>query len=151
MTPRGIVLDANVIIRGVLGTRVAALLLAHAGRVTLFVPDTACEEARRHLPDILGRCGQSLAGVQAASETLEALILGLRVVPAASYESQKRAALARIGDRDPDDWPVLACALLTGCPIWTEDQDFFGAGVATWSTALVELYFNETDSDLPEQ
>jgi predicted nucleic acid-binding protein len=60
------------------------------------------------------------------------------------------SALARIGGRDPDDWPVLACALLTGSPIWTEDRDFFGAGVATWTTALVELYFTEPDSELPD-
>lgn len=53
MTARGIVLDPNVIIRAVLGSKVAALLLTHAGRVTLFAPDTACEEARRHLPDDL--------------------------------------------------------------------------------------------------
>lgn len=53
MTARGIVLDANVIIRAVLGSKVAALLLTHAGSVTLFAPDTAYEEARRHLPDDL--------------------------------------------------------------------------------------------------
>jgi hypothetical protein len=26
------------------------------------------------------------------------------------------------------------------CPIWTEDQDFFGSGVATWTTGTVEVY-----------
>ncbi|MDR1188090.1 MAG: hypothetical protein LBK95_11655 [Bifidobacteriaceae bacterium] len=50
------------------------------------------------------------------------------------------AAMARIGRRDPADWPVLAAALALGCPIWTEDADFFGVGVATWVTALVEIY-----------
>jgi hypothetical protein len=42
--------------------------------------------------------------------------------------------------RDEDDWPVLAAALTFGCPIWTEDTDFFGCGVATWTTDRVELY-----------
>lgn len=37
----------------------------------------------------------------------------------------KPAALARIGPRDPDDWPILACALALNCPIWTEDRDFY--------------------------
>jgi hypothetical protein len=26
------------------------------------------------------------------------------------------------------------------CPVWTEDTDFFGAGVATWTTDRVALY-----------
>jgi predicted nucleic acid-binding protein len=42
--------------------------------------------------------------------------------------------------RDEDDWPILASALALGCPIWTEDTDFFGCGVATWTTDRVELY-----------
>ena len=56
------------------------------------------------------------------------------------------AALARIDPRDPDDWPVLTCALLLNCPIWTDDSGFFGTGVATWKTALVELYFIDADA-----
>ncbi len=40
----------------------------------------------------------------------------------------------------PEDWPVIACALALECPIWTEDRDFFGAGVPTWTTDRVELY-----------
>ncbi|WP_332258704.1 PIN domain-containing protein [Polaromonas glacialis] len=32
--------------------------------------------------------------------------------------------------RDADDWPVLACAMTPGCPVWTENADFFGSGVA---------------------
>ncbi|WP_402468401.1 PIN domain-containing protein [Isoptericola aurantiacus] len=37
------------------------------------------------------------------------------------------AALARIEKRDTDDWPFLAVALLLDCPVWTEDNDFFGS------------------------
>jgi hypothetical protein len=36
--------------------------------------------------------------------------------------------------------PVVAVAILLGIPIWTEEQDFFGSGVATWTTDPVELY-----------
>lgn len=35
---------------------------------------------------------------------------------------------------------ALACALMLGCPVWTEDSDFFGTGVATWTTSRVKLY-----------
>jgi predicted nucleic acid-binding protein len=44
--------------------------------------------------------------------------------------------------RDADDWPALALGLQLECAIWTEDQDFFGTGVATWTSANVERYLN---------
>ena len=46
----------------------------------------------------------------------------------------------RISERDPEGWPALACALMLRCPMWTEDADFFGTGVATWTTSRVKLY-----------
>lgn len=74
----------------------------------------------------------------------------MRAVDPSEYEVMKPAALARIGPRDPDDWPILACALALNCPIWTENRDFFGTRVATWTTALVELYFADPDPEAAE-
>lgn len=45
--------------------------------------------------------------------------------------------------RDEEDWPVLATALALEYPIWTEDADFFGTGIATWTTDRVEMLLNE--------
>ena len=56
------------------------------------------------------------------------------------YGEFESLARARIQVRDPDDWPVVAVALAVGCPIWTEDRDFFGSGIATWTTDRVEVY-----------
>ncbi len=56
------------------------------------------------------------------------------------YVRARDEALRRIALRDADDWPVLACALIIGCPVWTEDADFFGTGIATWTSDRVELY-----------
>jgi predicted nucleic acid-binding protein len=119
MSRRPIVLDANILIRLVVGEKVPALLAKHSAQADFLAPDTAFDEARRHLPAILNARGDD--GTATA------------------------AALARIGRRDPRDWPVLACALLLDCPVWTEDRDFFGTGVATWTTALVDLYFTDPD------
>jgi predicted nucleic acid-binding protein len=44
---------------------------------------------------------------------------------------------------DPDDWPIVAAALLLDLPIWTEDQDFFGSGIAIWTTDRVEIYLQQ--------
>ena len=54
--------------------------------------------------------------------------------------SLESKAKARIASRDINDWHAVAAALLLDCPVWTEDNDFFGSGVATWTTATVELY-----------
>lgn len=64
----------------------------------------------------------------------------MQAVEAETYTAFESVARERIHKRDEDDWPVLAAALTMDCPIWTEDTDFFGCGVATWTTDRVELY-----------
>ncbi len=59
-----------------------------------------------------------------------------------TFEAEARARLAR---RDPEDWPILASALALRCPIWTEDTDFFGCGVATWTSDRVQMFLRDSD------
>ena len=61
-------------------------------------------------------------------------------MPFASYGILEYEAKQRIASRDPDDWSLVAVSLVLNCPIWTEDKDFFGTGVAVWNTANVEIY-----------
>jgi predicted nucleic acid-binding protein len=75
---------------------------------------------------------------------LKTLARVIVLVPVESYLPFKDRALAYIGARNREDWPVLACALAADCSIWTEDTDFFGAGAATWITASVDLFFTES-------
>jgi hypothetical protein len=42
--------------------------------------------------------------------------------------------------RDEGDWPVLATGLGLACAVWTEDSDFFGTGIAVWTTSRVEIF-----------
>jgi predicted nucleic acid-binding protein len=137
MSRRAIVLDANILIRAVLGKRVRTLIVEHAAEVSFFAPDTAFEEAREYLPGLLEKRGVSGVDVIAVLEALAAVV---RPIDVEIYGPMERPALARIGDRDPHDWPALACALALDCPVWTEDADFFGTGVATCTTSRVELY-----------
>ncbi len=78
--------------------------------------------------------------------------MNTRVRPISSdmYETLKPQALARISERDPDDWPALACALMLNRPVWTEDADFFGTGVATWTTSRVKLYLAPETPEAPD-
>jgi predicted nucleic acid-binding protein len=139
MIRRALVLDANILIRAVLGQRVRQLIVDHASEVVFFAPDVAFEEAGRYLPDLLRKRGMN---PDAAFDTLAALERMVRRVDASLYQALEKEALARIGPRDADDWPALACALLLDCPVWTEDTDFFGTGIATWITSRVAIYMS---------
>lgn len=50
---RRLVLDANILIRAVLGSRVRGVITTYAADVEFFAPSTAYDEAERHLPEIL--------------------------------------------------------------------------------------------------
>ena len=56
----------------------------------------------------------------------------IHTVPVENLARFERAARRRLEGRDEEDWPYLALALLLECPVWTEDTDFFGTGVAVW-------------------
>lgn len=100
----------------------------------------AFAEAQTYLPGLLKKRG---ADVDAGLRLLDKLKRVVQVLSVDAYGGRQRQAILRIGARDPDDWPVLACAMAIGRPIWTEDADFFGAGVPIWTTDRVELYFSE--------
>jgi predicted nucleic acid-binding protein len=135
-----LVIDANILIRAVLGSRVLSLLRNYAGIVEFLAPDTAFEEAREHLPAILERRGVPLAPAMSILESLAALV---QTVESGTYMPFETTARQRIDQRDEHDWPILAAALASGCSIWTEDTDFFGCGVATWTTDRIGIYLED--------
>ena len=137
MSRKAIVLDANILIRAVLGRRVRELILDNADVVQFFAPDVAYADARKYLPSLLEKRGVKSEPAMAVLDALESIVRPLEL---GVYEGIKTQALQRIAIRDADDWPVLACAMTIGCPVWTEDADFFGSGVATWTSDRVELY-----------
>jgi len=134
-----LVLDANILIRAVLGFSVLWLLLKYADQVEFLAPDSAFQEAREHLPEILERRNVPLAPALALLELVTTLVQTVEIEAYSRFESVARE---RIDRRDEDDWPILASALALDCPIWTEDTDFFGCGVATWTADRVELYLS---------
>lgn len=137
MVAKRLILDANILARAVLGVRVRALIERYAADVAFFVPESAIAETREHLPAILQK--RRLPADQAL-EVLEHLRAFLQELPLGFYADQEAQARSRLAD--PEDWPVLACALILECPIWTEDRDFFGTGVATWTSERVEIFLS---------
>jgi hypothetical protein len=57
MSNSALVLDANILIRAVLGVRVRRILEHYAGRVSFFVPELALSEAREHLAALVAMRG----------------------------------------------------------------------------------------------
>jgi predicted nucleic acid-binding protein len=138
MNPRkGLVLDANILMRAVLGRRVRGLLETYEDAATLYSPDVCFADARHYLQKELEKRGCDTATGLAALDELSGIV---QVVDRNLYGDFEQLARERIEIRDPDDWPVVAVALLLDSPIWTEDQDLFGSGVATWTTDRVELF-----------
>ena len=141
-----LVLDANILMRAVLGKGAKALLTKYADRVTLVAPDTAFHEARQRLPEVIVGRRMDSATFMAYFESLSRII---QTVDAEVYAGFEEIARARLARRDEDDWPILAAALALRYPIWTEDSDFFGCGVATWTTDRVEIYLAQMSSPPP--
>ncbi len=134
---RNLVLDANILLRGVFGNRVARLLDTYPDAVGFCAPEVCFNEARRYIPEIAAR---RRVDPDTSYRTLDRLAEIVEAVESTDYQQYEAAARERIDYRDSDDWPILAASLLLACPIWTEDQDFFGTGVATWVTRNVEFY-----------
>jgi predicted nucleic acid-binding protein len=137
MPGKALIVDANILVRGVLGKRVRGVIEAYAGQVSFFVPEAAYFEAEEHLTALVikrgGDPGKALAFLRSLALVVE--LIGSEVY--AEFEAEARQ---RLGQRDPEDWPILASALAIGCPIWTEDTDFFGCGVPTWTSSRVEMF-----------
>jgi predicted nucleic acid-binding protein len=137
MERKRLVIDANILIRGCLGMRVRTLIADYADRVDFFVAEANVAEAAHYIAD-LARAKNLDETV--CNEALLSLMAVVQMVENSVVESAREEALARI--RDANDWPALALGLQLECAIWTEDQDFFGTGIATWTSGTVERYLN---------
>jgi predicted nucleic acid-binding protein len=109
----------------------------YGGRVRFVAPEAAFSEAEEHLPTILSKRGMPVAKGMTVFSAVDKVVQSIAHDTYAAFEKNAKRRLAK---RDIDDWPVLATAMVFNCPVWTEDADFFGAGVATWTTDRVEMY-----------
>ena len=139
MPSRALVVDANILIRAVLGRRVRDVI-ASAGNVSFFVPETAFAEAEEHVATLAVKRG---GDPEVALAFLRSLSYFVELIGSEVYGQFEAEARERLDKRDSDDWPMLAAALALGCPIWTEDTDFFGCGVATWTTDRVQMFLRD--------
>jgi predicted nucleic acid-binding protein len=107
----GLVLDANILLRAVFGTRVRLLLEKYEDSVTFYTPDVCFEEARSYIPDVAKRKGTDPSIGLAVLEELGRLIT---IVDRSLYQDCEALARERVGRRDLDDWPPVAASLTLG-------------------------------------
>jgi predicted nucleic acid-binding protein len=144
-----IVLDANILIRAILGRRVRELIGSYAHRgIRFFTPEVAFEDARKYLTHFSKKRNKPQADLTSALEYLRSLIEPVTPELYGVFETEARQ---RLRGRDESDWPVLASALGLACPIWTEDADFFGTGVPIWTTSRVEIFLKQQADTLNSQ
>ena len=103
-----LVLDANILMRAVLGKRTRALLARYGERVEFAAPDVAFDGARRRLPEVIER---RKLREQPFMEYFDSLANIVRTVDLEDYAGFEAIARQRISRRDEDDWPILATAL----------------------------------------
>ena len=86
--------------------------------------------------------------VDEAIAVLEELTNFIAAVDVSLYEIYAVEAKQRITVRDIDDWPIVAVSLMLDCPVWTEDADFFGTGVPTWTSDRVHIYLSKGEQEI---
>lgn len=138
-----LVLDANIIIRSVLGNKVRNFLIEYNEQIDFLTPDLCVDDAEEYLPAIFKK---NNLPVDASLEVLNYVKTLFQVIDHDIYQERIIEAQKRMRNKDLDDWPVVATALLFNCPIWTEDKDFFGVGIPTWTTDQIHIFFNSIDA-----
>ena len=131
-----LVVDANILVAELTRKRGRALIAG--ARRELLITEKPWEKSQHELAKryraIAERTGVSS---ESADEQFKLAVrlaeMNVQVMEQPFYASFQLEASRRI-PRDPDDWHTVALALAFGADIWTQDKDFLGCGVATWTT-----------------
>jgi predicted nucleic acid-binding protein len=139
-----LVVDACVLVSELLRERGRAGLADE--RLELFLAEHTLSEVRHEVPRrvaafVRNRGLDEEAGQHLVDRCFQAVGASLIVVPEVAYQPLEEEARWRCA-RDPEDWPIVALALSLDLGVWTEDGDFLGTGVATWSTRTLETWLS---------
>lgn len=126
-----LVADANVLLSAVIGGRAKAVL-EHPAITEVLTAETTLAELREYAPQLAAKKRLPQDTVMLAVASLPVCVVGRAV-----FEKRIPEARGRIGRRDPDDVALLALALHTSAPVWSNDHDFEDAGVEWFTTAAL--------------
>lgn len=143
-----LVVDASALVADLM--RAAGRERLADGRLELFSAEHTSSEVAHELPKRVARLAEqrnldAVLTEQLVVACLAAVEQNLVVVPEAAYAPLEEEARWR-SPRDPDDWPVVAAALAVGGAVWTNDKDFLGTGIATWTTETVISWLTHVEA-----
>lgn len=136
-----VVADASVLVGELLRKRGRELLLHPALRVV--VAEDQWNETEHELSRRLAIMQSTERITADARHTMEQAIRAvidtqaIEVIDRAMYAGFEQVARRRV-PRDPQDWPVVALALLLDAAILTGDHDFLGCGCPTWTVETLQ-------------
>jgi predicted nucleic acid-binding protein len=120
--------DANALLSAVLGGR-ANLILQHPAMEEIFTAEETLDEVQEYAVRLARKKRLHEDLVLLAVATLPVTVIERKI-----YASGIAEASRRIGQRDPDDIPILALALTLNVPLWSNDKDFKDVGVEWYTT-----------------
>lgn len=116
-----IVVDANIIIAALLGSR-AKLTILTSQNHTFYAPRKIIDEIKKYKFLI---CEKLPCTSDEFDVNLHALLFFLEIIHDNSYKIYIEKAMKLIGKRDSKDADYIACALAFNADfIWSEDKDF---------------------------
>ncbi len=134
--PEKLVVDANPILSALLGGK-AKRLFFEAGITEFAVTESVIEEVNSYIPKMAQKLEVSPAFLHYALDLLPLTVYGVK-----AYRQSVKKAKIQIAHRDPRDVEVLALTLELARPLWTNDKDFEGTTIQTFTTAeLLAMYF----------
>jgi len=115
-------------------------------RLELFIPERMWDETKVEIPRrvrafVRRRALEPTVADLLTARCIEAEEANVVVLEEAVYSAIEEEARAR-SLRDPDDWPVVAGALALSAGVWTNDNDFLGTGVPTWTTETLQAWLS---------
>jgi predicted nucleic acid-binding protein len=96
---KGLVLDANILLRAVFGQRVRQILERYEEQAN-FSPEICFQDASKYIPDI---CSRKNLDVDLAVSVLNQVSHIIESVDASLYEEYEEAARERVHPHDPED------------------------------------------------
>ena len=124
----GVVADANVLLSAAIGK--AALRVLTDFDIQVHASRFNCEEVEEYLPALAAKYRLSREIVE-----IHWRLLPLRLHGEADYTARLEDARSRLAERDPDDAHPLALAMTLELPLWSNDKDLDGHGIARHTTA----------------
>ena len=116
-----IVLDANIIISGLMGSRGTIAILTSQNH-SFYAPKKIIEEIRKYKKEI---CEFSNQNSEEFEINYDALFAFINVLDLVEYEPFMDKAKEIIGKRDIKDADYIACGLTVNADfIWSNDKDF---------------------------